>query len=236
MHGTLRTMLNILLSPSEAFLGLKERPGWIAAFATIAIASAMCILLSMPFAKQAAVASLSGTMSAEELDSAVSFSKQVQYLMTLVVPLGLLGKWLLITVFLYACIVILDGNDPHFHQVFATVVYAEGILVLMAWVNLLLLYLKGPQSIHDPTDLQAIAGLDIFLSDPSTHVSLFAFLNGVNPFSVWYIVTLSTGISVMTGVGKIKSGTMVTILWLAGLGFQSGVAAAGASLRAAVTG
>jgi hypothetical protein len=148
----------------------------------------------------------------------------------------MVAKWLLAAAFLYAFSVILDVHDLQFRRIFATVVHAEIVLVLMSGVNVLLLYLKGPAAVKSPIDLQVVAGLDIFLSNAPANVPLFVLLNGINPFSVWYIVILSTGMSVMTGLSKFKSGMMVTILWLIGLGCQFGVAAIGNSFRPALNG
>ena len=236
MRPTLKLVLSTPLTPTEAYLELKKQPRWFLVFTLIAVASAACVVLSMPFTRQVALMSLSGILANDQLESAVSLSERVQYLAVLVAPVGLLGKWLLAAAFLYAFSIILDVHDLQFRRVFAAVVHAEIVLVLMSCVNVLLLYLKGPVAMKSPIDLQSVAGLDILLSNAPANVPLFVLLNGINPFSVWYIVILSTGVSVMTGLSKFKSGMMVTILWLIGLGCQFGVAAIGNSFRLALNG
>ena len=220
----------------EAYLELRRQPRWFLAFALIAAASAACMALSMPFTRQVALALLSGMLSTDELGNAVSLSERIQDLAVFISPMGLLGKWLLAATFLYLLSVILDATEQQFGRIFATVVHAEIILVVMAYVNVFLLYLKGPEAMHGPTDLQAIPGLDVLLSDSSANIPLFTLLNGINPFSLWYVAVLSTGMSVMTGLRRLTSGIMVAALWLAGLGCQYGIAAIGNSLRAAVGG
>ncbi len=236
MQATLQTMVSVLLSPSDGFLGLRKQPRWLLASAIIAVTSAGCVLLSIPFAKQAAEASLERILSAQEIDRLVSVSEQIQYFVALVAPLVLVGKWLIASSFLHASGLVLNAADTQFRRVFSAVVHAESILVLMTLVNLLLLLLRGPESIHGPVDLQVVAGLDLFMKNKSENISLFTLLNGINPFTLWYVATLSTGVRVMTGLGKFTSGAIVTLLWLAGLGIQFGIATVGAGLQAAMIG
>ena len=115
--------------------------------------------------------------------------------------------------------IIFDGVQTGFKYIYAGVVHAEVILSLAGIVNILL-YVRGIDNIQDPTDLVAVVGMDYFISDRSSNMPLFTFLSSINIFSIWYLVTLSIGISILTGFGKLKSGIVVTSVWLLSVGYQ----------------
>ena len=106
----------------------------------------------------------------------------------------------------------------------------EGVR-LMAVVNLLLLHVKGAGSIHHITDLQAIIGLDFLMEDKTSDLATFTVLNAVHIFNIWYIVVLSIGLRVMSGLGNIKSAILVTSVWLLGVGFQVAMAVLSANMQ-----
>jgi hypothetical protein len=139
--------------------------------------------------------------------------------------MNILLRWSVLGALLYFSAIILGATELRFKQVYAALVFSEMILVLMGVINILLLYIKGIESIQNITDLQAIVGLDYFLSDKAADPPLFTFLNSVNIFNIWYVATLSIGLSVITGFSKLKSAVLVSAVWLLGVGFQVALAA-----------
>ena len=132
----------------------------------------------------------------------------------------MLFRWLILAAVLYFTSILIGAEQAKFKTFYAVTVYSELILVLMGIVNILLLHIKGIDNLQHITDLQAIIGLDYFLSDKTTNIPLFTFLNSINIFSIWYIATLTLGVSIGTNFSRLKSALLVSTVWLLGLGFQ----------------
>jgi hypothetical protein len=94
-------------------------------------------------------------------------------------------------------------------------------------LNILLLYSRGSIGVRDVTDMQALVGLDLFLRDKSSNPPLFVLLNSVNPFSLWYLGVLTIGVSVVSKLGKLKAGIVVTAVWVLGVLIQVATTAVG---------
>ena len=224
-------ILNVFATPTEVFVRVKENPKWLGAFAFITVVSMVVAVFAAPFAKEIALLALSQKLQADQAEQAVAMSQRFQYIGLAVAPLLLLLRWLVIAAVLYFVAILLSVEALKFKTVYAVVVYSEMILLLMGVINILLLYLKGIGSVHHITDLQAIIGLDILLTDRSANLPLFTLLNSINVFSIWYLGTLTIGISVITNLSKLKSAVLVTSGWLLGVGFQVAFAAISMSVQ-----
>jgi hypothetical protein len=213
-------IINIFASPTEAFQTIKDKPKWLLAFVVIVVVYAVCGFYLLPYSQKITIETLSAKLSDDQVQQAISLSERFRYVGLLLVPLPLFVKWLFVSAFLYFGAVIMNAQPLPFKTVFAVAVYAELILVLMSIFNMLLLQLKGVEAVHTVTDLQAVVGLDCFLTDKLHHITLFALLSNFNVFSIWYIVTLSIGISIIGSLAKWKSVVLVCTVWLLGVVVQ----------------
>ena len=214
------TLINILASPRESFVEMKVQPRWAVSFffmSTIAIGVAF---LTAPFSRELLRVTLSAVLDEENLEQSLSVMEKSQYLGAFLVPGVLLLKWTAIATILYLLSIIFGNQEQKFKECFIVVVYSEIILILMSIITVLLLHLKGFDSIHQLTDLQPVIGLDVLMADKASNLPLFTFLNSVNPFNIWYLAVLSVGFSIMTNFSKAKSTVLVTTVWLLGVGLQ----------------
>lgn len=224
-------ILNVFATPTEVFLKVEQNPRWLGAFGFIAVVSIIVAVFTAPFAREITLLALSQKLQPDQATQAVAMSQRFQYIGMAVTPLLLLLRWLVIAAVFYFLAILLGTEALKFKTVYAVVVYSEMILLLMGVINILVLYLKGIGSVHHITDLQAILGLDILLTDRSANLPLFTLLNSINVFSIWYLGTLTIGISVITNFSKLKSAVLVTSGWLLGVGFQVAFAAISMSVQ-----
>lgn len=232
----LTNLINIYATPTDAFLNIKEKPQWIVAFCFIAFATIVAAFFTGPLTIQIMHVTLSqsGNLEKEQIERAIAFSERFQYIGLAIAPIYLLLRWLVIAGVLYFLAILLGTEALKFKTVYTVVVYSEMILLLMGVINILLLYLKGVDSVHHITDLQAIVGLDVLLTDKTANLPLFTLLNSVNVFSIWYLATLTIGISIATNFSKLKAGVLVTSVWLIGVGFQVALTAISSNFSAAM--
>jgi hypothetical protein len=220
MALTLTNIINLFTSPAEVFQTIKNKPKWVLVFTVVVAAYAFCGFCLRPYSQKIMIETLSAKLSDDQLRQAISLSERFQYIGLMFVPIPFFVKGLFVSAFLYFGAVLINAQQLQFKTVFAVVVYAELILVFMSILNILLLQLKGVDSVHTVLDLQAIIGLDCFLADKPRHMALFTLFNSFNVFSVWYVVTLSTGMSVVGALVKWKSVTLVSSVWLLGVAVQ----------------
>jgi hypothetical protein len=225
MGMTLKNLFTVFVAPREAFVNLKVRPRWFMAFFMIALVLLGIAWLTQPFSEQLAYRLLSEKFAEQQVQQMLASAQRFQYVGLILAPFLLLLRWLIISAFLYFASELLGApNTTEFKTVYAVTVYSEIILVLMGVINLLLLYNKGIDVVQNVADLQAVVGLDILFADTAKNLSLFTFFNNINIFSIWYVVVLTIGISVVTNFSKLKSGILVTTIWLLGVGFQVAIA------------
>jgi hypothetical protein len=214
------TLINILASPRESFVEIKVQPRWGFPFFFMSILAIGVAFLTAPFSRELLRVSLSAVLDEENLEQSLSMMEKSQYLVAFFVPGVLLLKWTAIATVLYLLSSIFGTQEQKFKECFVVVVYSEIILILMGVFSVLLLHLKGFDSLHHLTDLQPIIGLDVLMSDKASDLPLFTFLNSVNLFNIWYVAVLSIGFSIMTDFSKVKSALLVTTVWLLGVGLQ----------------
>ena len=164
---------------------------------------------------------LSARLSEEQAKAVLAFSGRLWIVHVVIIPVFLLVKLAFVAALIYFLSILLDGpNKLSYPAFFSVTVYSEMIPLLMSVVNLLILYVKGISSIQNPTDLQAIVGLDFLLMHKMANLPLYTLLNSINIFTIWYLATLTAGVSVVTGFRKAKAWLIVVGVWLVGLTFE----------------
>ncbi len=207
------------------------------AFVIISLITVGVAWFLAPLSQQIIHSMLSGKLDEEQIQQSLAVVERFKYIGFAAAPVTLLLRWSILAALLYFSSVLLDAEGAFkFKTVFAVVVHSELILLLMAVINVLLLYAKGPETVDHVTDLQAIVGLDILVPDNISSLPLFTFLSNINIFSIWYVATLAIGISVITNFSRLKSAILVSVVWLLGVGFQVALTAISVNSQLALQG
>jgi hypothetical protein len=130
----------------------------------------------------------------------------------------LLGGIFALSVCGFLLCVILGVTELQFLPLFALIVHAEAILVTRGMVNLVLMAFRAPVLHPGAEYLPAVPGLDLFAGSSTVNAGLLYFLNGLNPFSIWYCVTLAVGMHADTGIPKQKAFLVASFLLLLRVG------------------
>jgi hypothetical protein len=218
----LSNIINVFISPTEAFQHIKKTSKWLIAFVIICTVGIIIGFLLNPFVQKVMEQSLLAQMDDDQVQQTLSIMSKVHDFWILIGSISIIIKWLVFSVFLYFGAILFDAEQINFKNIYAIVVHSELIILLMGLINVLILLIKGVDAVSNITDLQTIIGLDYFLYDKSHNVLLFNILNGFNIFSVWYIATLTIGMFVVSQLNKWKSAVLVSSVWLIGIGFQFG--------------
>lgn len=221
-------LTGIIFSSSKTFEELNNRPTWLVAFFTIGFGVILITFLISPFMMHAQAASLPSDMSLQQFESGLKFVQRYQIIGIVLSPLFLIIKFIFTSAILWLIIQLFSEVD--FKRMFSVVVHCGVILFLGSIITFIILKLRGLQSIKSAADVQVSLGLDLFLRNPDLNLPLKAFLSNINVFSVWWIILISLGISIIAKISRTKATLITTFFWLFGTAIQIGIASLISSL------
>jgi hypothetical protein len=210
-------MLDIYLSPGRAFARLKEKPTWLIPLVIVQVFNMLFVFVSSHYIdwgkqRQAALEQMrERNMPQEQIDKATEgmdkfySSPAMRFGMPVVSALfiGLLAALFLAVV--YNISLPLFGGTSDFKRTWAIVCNASLVAVPATIVRGLLVLLK--RSAEVTTGLLAAAP---GLKQPF----LKALLTQLDIFDFWKFLLIAIGLSVVFGVKKSKSYTLVFAVWL----------------------
>lgn len=213
-------VLNIFATPKEVFERIKSKPTWTVPFFVLVIGTSIVVWLTAPAHHQLAIASLQEDLAGFHVSRSLE-SPLSRFLTITISVIGLFLRWVIMSGLLYfICILAGAQKGLRFRSIFSALLYSWMIILMWDVVNVLLLYLQGIESISHPIELRAPVGLDFFLEDRTTNPLLAKFLNTINPFSLWFVVTLTIGVSVVSGLNLVRAASIVLIVWSLGAGYD----------------
>ncbi|TKJ43978.1 hypothetical protein CEE36_02340 [candidate division TA06 bacterium B3_TA06] len=208
-----RRLLSVFVAPNELFTDLGERPRWLVPFIILILAAAVAsllprLLLPTEVWLDAMRQQLPGgvEMSQEQM-AVVTTTMRSPVSVALNALVGILisgGGAILATLFFWALFSILGGKIS-FTRSFAVVSYSSLIKVLgMVLIVTLTLILQR-------LDIQTSFALLPALK-PNTY--LYRLAAQVDFFTVWRLIIMGLGFSVVANVPKVKSYLSVIIPWI----------------------
>lgn len=183
----------VLFSPGAVFAAMREKPRILGALLAVMAVQVVVGVLSMPFVRTAMRAQMQGQpdMQPEQVETAV----QVAGVFGIIgPPIGILIMLLIATLLLWVLVSVV-GGEAKFKHLFAVSLYALVPAILLQLVGIVILMLRGAESVTSMQDLQPSLGLDLFVGRVAD-LGSFArtFLQTINPFGIWQLVLVAIGI------------------------------------------
>lgn len=189
----LRTALDTIAAPSDAFARLRVAPTWGWAFVIVIVLYAVASFLLEPallhataadWPRQIAANPRLQTMSPEQQQAALALVLRIDRLAWIsaivVAPLAMFVQSIVMLIFK----AIGKGDAPYRVLWAAAVNIAIPAIALNALTSAAIALARGASSFNSPTDLQtAIPSAAMFV--PASAVKLHAFAAGFNPFTLW---------------------------------------------------
>ena len=190
-------LVRVLFEPAAVFERVREKPRFLAPFAALALLIVVINIVQLPYTKAAMSAQFSQmpNMTPEMTQRAMSFASvgvafaPVVFALILVLNAGVL--WVLVS---------LVGGDAKFRTLLSVATYASISFVVLAAIGLVVLGVRGAETIAAMEDLQPALGLDLLA--PGAKGFTLALLRGINPFSLYGVFLTATGIAVTHKTGK----------------------------------
>lgn len=209
-------IFNVIPTPTAVFEELNESPRWRLAFLFTLISYVTTGWFMVPVIMEPLQRIYTESFGESGANAAISYvMKYTLILQVLVTPISSIIKWFVIAVSIYIIVFMLKKNKSgFFKKYFATVAYGETIFILMSLFTLLIIYAKGINTIESSGDYQIFKGLNVLLSDNNSSSTLASILGNINPFSIWYILTISIGIKIVVGISRIQAIGIAFFAWL----------------------
>lgn len=221
----MKNLKNIIWEPSVLFNTLKEKPNWFLPFLIIIIIGIITAIILHPIQMNLIIAKLSGNIPEENVNFMIKQANKSKYIGYSLIPLFTLLKLAIVSGLLLLGSY-LFSDKMKFKQMFSIVCWSNIILTLGGILNVFIIYLKGIDTINDPTDL-ATMGLNIFFNAKSIGVVLNALLSEISVFSIWYIALISIGLVFVGEISKVKAIFISVFVWLIITGFKVGIVVIG---------
>jgi len=204
-------ILGIFTSPTETFQSIDRKPTWFLAFVVIITCLIITQFLILDIRVEDQLAMMEAQDApAERLEMARSQSSGgLKYIQLGVMPIAVLLANLVI-----AGIYILLGNavmggDTRFKKVLSVVVWTGFIGIIQSALHTYLTLSKGTS--HGVTTSLAVA---VPTPPIGQSTPFYRFLASIDIFTIWSIILLIIGFSVIFNFSRKKSSIMVVSLWI----------------------
>jgi len=128
-------------------------------------------------------------------------------------PILLLLKWLIIALIFWLIFQLITKIKKFaYKKILSLVAHAELINLLSKTLSLIILYIKGIESIQGLKDVQSRFGLDLFIDTDS--IFFERVLEQVNFFEIWWMIFLMGGFYHVLNISKKKAFFAVLFVWI----------------------
>ena len=214
-------LVSVLISPSQAFASIRERPSWLVALVVILIIGIIGTALINPKIDYAEM--IEDSMEAQgrevpedQMEGIIDFYEKFGPVMSIAGSFIPIIGYLLIAV-LFLVVLKLFGGDLTFGQSFSTTVHAMLPQAVKGLLSIPVIFGKADFSYLDVRSGSILkSNLGAFAPEDTSQL-LLSLLSSVDVFTIWSVALLVIGYAI---VGKVSKGTAAVagiglwILWI----------------------
>jgi hypothetical protein len=210
----MHTILQTLFSPAKAFTTLKEEYKFPAmTLLILLLLMAVNLILLIPVtAKITAITMSSMSLSESQIDSALAVVHKLRYLQV-VGGVFTFAVTLFLYAFLLYIIALIVRSALTYTKTFILIVYSYFAVLIGEFINTGLIYIIGLEAITNSSEI-AFTGLNLFITKEKAGAGGYTFLTLINPFQLWFILLLSTGLKLFAEIKYTKALLICILFWL----------------------
>jgi hypothetical protein len=216
----LRQLYGTLVWPDEEFARLNAHPTWFWSYFYLCAGQVAVEYLHSRIELRILASDVFNNLDPGRLESTRAFFRVMSYITVGLAPVAIAIVSLVTAGMLY-WLIRLSVDGLKFNRLFSIAVHCWAIVLIGRYCNLLILYLKGPKKLLYLDDLRVNLGLDVFLKGNENAVTK-AILENITVFSLWYVVVLALGVSIVSGISKKKAAVAVAFVWALGVAWKVG--------------
>lgn len=195
-QGLFENLFRVIVRPQMVFAGVQHHPRWF--FPLVVLSFSNGIVLSIP---------------------QLLLLHPSEFGLTDVLGLSIVSfiRWILASAFLAWLVFLsagmLNRQENHFtyKEILSTVIFCQMVFVLESTTLSILSLFNGLTG--KPVLEARIVGLDILAVLTRLPSTVIMVLQKVIFFTIWFVTILSIGVSIVTGISKMKSIILTVLLW-----------------------
>jgi len=199
-----------LFSPGSYFSGLRDRPVWLPAFLVAGTLSMVMTAGLLPFTVRGLQTSIPGTLTHIQAATMMRQIELGKYLGVVLTPVLLLFKNAIGAVLITILLQLFIGRGD-FKRAFALVNHLAILSLLPLLQTIVVLYIRGVDSIRNPMDMAVPLGLNLFISSASP--ALDTLLNSVNMYEALSVSFLIVGIRRLFRSSGVGAACVAALYW-----------------------
>jgi hypothetical protein len=213
-----RGLIDVFVNPAALFERLRDRPDWLIPLLVGCGVMLVVQYFMHPFTSRAALGMITDStppQMAQALRDAANkpadwklIFQPISYAVICLIGSGILTG--------LAAMFTAKGK---FKPVFSAFVYAKLVVLPAMFLALLIVSLRGVESVNGMMDVLWTLGPSMFVTD---NKFLFNVLTQINLFEAWYVILLVIAIQKITGAKRGTSIAVVGIYWIIGAATQIG--------------
>lgn len=210
----MNTFFLALFQPVKAFSEAKA----VGKFPTMSLIIVLFLLLinlilMVPIVgKVTALTFSSLSLPANQIDTMIQVTHKMRYMQVAGSEILYIVMFLFYAFLLYV-FARLAKSKLEYKQALLLITYSYFIVVIGDLVNTLLLYIRGIDAITNVYDT-SLMGLNMLTSVDAVGATLYTFFSYFTPFQLEFIILLSIGLNVFTGMNCLKSMIISVLFWL----------------------
>lgn len=210
--------IGVLMSPRETFESIARRPGWgvpLIVILVLSLVTAILIATRVDFNSVAREAmDMNPNMSqmpADRVETAVKFTAATMKIGTYASPVLFAGALVIIAAVLMFSFRLFAG-EGNFQQALSVTLYSWVPRLIKSIVGTIVLFTKQDIGIYDLQN-PVMSNLG-FLADPKSNPLLYGLCSSFDLFTLWSLVLMIIGFSVISKVSRGKSAGIVVGWWI----------------------
>jgi Yip1 domain len=213
----LKTAIDIVIAPKEAFEALRVSPTWGWAFLITTVLAVVAYFVMMPASLHGMAGDIAKNpqfqqLPPDQLQKTTEMSKAFFPIGAVALPIVLLF-FSLIEALIMLLFNALGRGSGTFKTLWASSVNIGIIYGISQIVGMAVVLLRGVDSFSSMTEVQqAVPSLALLV--PSGGVKLVAFLATVTPFSIWSVVLVAMTMTIVARVPKVQAWLAAILCWV----------------------
>jgi hypothetical protein len=214
----LKTAIDIVIAPKEAFEALRVSPTWGWAFLITVVLAIVAYFVMMPaslhgiagdFAKNPQVAQMSADQQQKMVDITKTWYPVGAAFLPVIVLFFSLIEALIMLVFNA-----LGRGSGTFKTLWASSVNIGVIYGISQIVGMAVVLLRGADSFASAGDVQRSVPSLALLAPAGAGIKLVAFLATITPFSIWSVVLVMMTMTIVARVPKVQAWLAAILCWV----------------------
>jgi hypothetical protein len=190
-------LVRVLFSPGAVYDELKERPSFWVPWIVVSIVYAAINWFQRPFTQRIQA------MALEKAGQPVPTPGAVGAIVSVVLtPVGVLVLCA-ISAGIFYLLVSAMGGETSFKKMLTLVIFVFPITLIQTLLTVIVLHLRGVESIQSAGDLMVSFGADLLVpNDVQMGYFVRILLMGIGPLAIWSLAIQATGLQALAKLGK----------------------------------